>query len=116
VVPDEVSEGRGLGEEGLGGWRTKEREESGGTSQIPMDDGAVVLRRAMGTSARGSGAFETGLSGTGQRGKKGGSAWARPCGGGRQCGVAGSGPRLSGTGSVVAIRIREGGGRWVECG
>jgi hypothetical protein len=91
VVPDEVSEGRGLGEEGLGGWRTKERDESGGTSQIPMDDGAAVLRRAMGTSTRGSGAFETGLSGMGQRGKKGGGVsmgtsmwWRSAMRGGRQ--------------------------------
>jgi hypothetical protein len=59
VVPDEVSEvskGRGLGEEGLGGWCTEEREESGGTGQILMDDGAAVLGRATGPSARGSSA------------------------------------------------------------
>jgi hypothetical protein len=44
----EVSEGRGLGEERLGGRRTKEREESGGASQIPTADGAPVPGRAMG--------------------------------------------------------------------
>jgi hypothetical protein len=44
----EVSEGHGLGEERLRGWCTKEREESGGADQIPMNDGAPMLGRAMG--------------------------------------------------------------------
>jgi hypothetical protein len=52
----EVSEGRGLGEERLRGRRTEEREESDGAGQIPMDDGAPVLGRAMGMSAREGGA------------------------------------------------------------
>jgi hypothetical protein len=52
-----VSEGRGLGEERLGGWRTEEREESGGADQIPTDDGAPVLGRAMGMSPREGGAW-----------------------------------------------------------
>jgi hypothetical protein len=47
----EVSEGRGLGEERLGGRRTKEREESGGTGQILTADGAPVPGRAMGRLA-----------------------------------------------------------------
>jgi hypothetical protein len=42
----EVSEGRGLGEERLGGWRTEKREESRGTGQILMVDGASMLGRA----------------------------------------------------------------------
>jgi hypothetical protein len=46
-----VSEGRGLGEEGLEGRRTEEREESGGAAQIPTDDGATVLGRATRMSA-----------------------------------------------------------------
>jgi hypothetical protein len=62
----EVSEGRGLGEERLGGRHTEEREESGGAGQIPTDDGAPVLGRATGTSARG------------------GSAWLRWLGRGRE--------------------------------
>jgi hypothetical protein len=48
----EVNEGRGLGEERLGGWRTEEREESGGADQIPMADGVSVLGRATGSLAR----------------------------------------------------------------
>jgi hypothetical protein len=52
----EVSEGRGLGEERLGGRHTEEREESGGAGQIPTDDGAPVLGRATGTSAWGGSA------------------------------------------------------------
>jgi hypothetical protein len=43
-----VSEGRGLGEERLGGWLAEEREESGGAGQNPTDDGAPVLGRATG--------------------------------------------------------------------
>jgi hypothetical protein len=43
-----VSEGRGLGEERLGGRHTKEREERGGAGQIPTGE----LR---GTSAQGGG-------------------------------------------------------------
>jgi hypothetical protein len=43
-----VSEGRGLGEERLGERLTEEREESDGASQIPIDDGAPVFRRATG--------------------------------------------------------------------
>jgi hypothetical protein len=50
-----VSEGHGLGEERLGGRRTEETKESGGTRQIPMDDGAAVLGRVTRTSARGGG-------------------------------------------------------------
>jgi hypothetical protein len=48
-----VSEGRGLGEERLRGWLTKEREESSGTGQIPMDDGGPVLERATGNVGSG---------------------------------------------------------------
>jgi hypothetical protein len=44
----EVCEGYGLEEKRLGGWRTEEREESGSTGQILIDDGAPVLRRATG--------------------------------------------------------------------
>jgi hypothetical protein len=52
-----VSEGRGLGEEMLGGRRTEEREESGGDGQILTDDGAVMLGKATGTLARGCSAL-----------------------------------------------------------
>jgi hypothetical protein len=52
----EVSEGRGLGEEMIGGRRTGERE-SGGAGQIPMDDGAPVLGRATRMSTREGGAW-----------------------------------------------------------
>jgi hypothetical protein len=52
-----VSEGRGLGEERLGGRRTEEREESGGTSQIPTANGAQVLGRATGRLAREGGTW-----------------------------------------------------------
>jgi hypothetical protein len=48
-----VSEGRGLGEERLGGRSTEEREESGGGGQIPPDDGAPVLGRATGNVGSG---------------------------------------------------------------
>jgi hypothetical protein len=51
-----VSEGRCLGEEGLGGRRIEEREESDGAVQISMDDGVAVLRKATGMSAQGGGA------------------------------------------------------------
>jgi hypothetical protein len=47
-----MSEGHGLGKERLKGRCTKKREESGGGGQISTDDGAPVLRRAMGMSAR----------------------------------------------------------------
>jgi hypothetical protein len=50
----EVSEGRGLGEERLGGWLTEERaQESSGAGQIPMDDGGPVLERATGNVGSG---------------------------------------------------------------
>jgi hypothetical protein len=48
----EVSEGRGFGEESLEGRCTEEREESGSSYQIPMDDGAPVHGRATGMLAR----------------------------------------------------------------
>jgi hypothetical protein len=47
----EVSKGCGLREERLGGLRTEEREESGGTSQILTANGALVLGRATGSLA-----------------------------------------------------------------
>jgi hypothetical protein len=49
----EVSEGRGLGEERLGGRSTEEREESSGADQILPDDGAPVLGRATGNIGSG---------------------------------------------------------------
>jgi hypothetical protein len=49
----EVSEGHGLGDERLRGRLTEEREESGGTGQIPMDDGPPVLGRATGNVGSG---------------------------------------------------------------
>jgi hypothetical protein len=57
----EVSEGHGLGEERLRGRCTEEREESGGVGQIPMVDGAPVLGRATGMSAREGGVQLWGL-------------------------------------------------------
>jgi hypothetical protein len=102
----EVSEGYGLGEERLRGWCTEEREESGGAGQILMDDGVKRGRESyekhqLGEVVLGSGssgmderrtgrnrdgavadAFEKRLSGVGQRGKRRGSTWARPRGGG----------------------------------
>jgi hypothetical protein len=107
-----VSEGHGLGEERLTGRRTEETKESGGTRQIPMDDGAAVLgsggaresyedvssgRRRSAPLARAwmrgerakkghrvtVGAFEERLGGVGRE-EKGGSAWARLHGGGRR--------------------------------
>jgi hypothetical protein len=48
----EVSEVHEFVEERLGGWRTEEREESGGADQIPTDDGVPVLGRATGMSAQ----------------------------------------------------------------
>jgi hypothetical protein len=51
-----VNEGRGLGEEMLGGGLTEEREESGGAGQNPTDDGLRCLGELRGTSARGGGA------------------------------------------------------------
>jgi hypothetical protein len=109
-VEREVSEGCGLGEERLGRWCTEEREESGGADQISLADGASVLGRATRRLAQeggvrlrwlGSGREGKGQNGDGtvadvrfekkissvaraERGEKGGSAWARPRGGGRR--------------------------------
>jgi hypothetical protein len=55
-----------LGEERLGGRCTEEREESGHASQISMDDGAPVLRRATGMSSR-EGMCDSGGSGVNER-------------------------------------------------
>jgi hypothetical protein len=55
-----------LGEERLGGRCTEEREESGHASQIPMDDGAPVLRRATGMSSQ-EGVRDSGGSGVNER-------------------------------------------------
>jgi hypothetical protein len=54
----EVSEGRGLGEERLGGRCTEERVESGGAGQIPTADGAPVLGRATGRVAQEDGMWQ----------------------------------------------------------
>jgi hypothetical protein len=72
----EVSEGRGLGEERLGGWCTEKREESRGTGQIPTVDRAPVLRRATGCLAVEGGArlwwLERGRGEGVKRGRDGG--------------------------------------------
>jgi hypothetical protein len=72
-----VSEGRGLGEERLRGWLTKEREESGGTGQIPTDDGGPVLETATGNV--GSGRWRSALMARawtrGERGETGTGWW-----------------------------------------
>jgi hypothetical protein len=73
----EVSEGRGLGEERLRGWLTKEREESGGTGQISTDDEGPVLERATGNV--GSGRWRSALMARawtrGERGETGTGWW-----------------------------------------
>jgi hypothetical protein len=53
----EVSEVHEFVEERLGGWRTEEREESGGADQIPTDDGVPVLGRATGMLAQEGGTW-----------------------------------------------------------
>jgi hypothetical protein len=107
-----VSEGRGLGEERLGGRRTEEREESGGAGQILTDDGAPVLGRAMGMSALEGGAWLRWLRrGREEKGEMG-MGW-------RPSFVLKSGSvaraerekRGSGVGGFVAARTEEGGGR-----
>jgi hypothetical protein len=92
-----VSEGRGLGEERLGGRRTEEREESGGAGEVAKRGRESYGEHRLGEVALGSGvderrtgqngdrtvaaAFKKWLGGAGQRGKKGvdvgASVWRR---------------------------------------